>query len=695
MSIHRITFIVIHLLLIILSVSSSGQTGDTLAKMSPSSINSIPKDSIAPKFSGNNLEIHQGNNAVPDKNTPITSSALKKDSISLRHHLHNFISDSVRMAIFNRSEVLSRREDPFHYSTESIYRSDASSTSEMLADNPFLISIPFGLANSLNRTLYFGNTAPITKIRSGKIIANPIRNPFQGTDQYFLSSLAEVNLEPGTLVFSSPSGQFSTPEVHIFWENGVFKENNLNVRFSRPFTKNLTAHLYSNYRFFNGQTFSHQGNDVFDFFRNFQDSTDLSYKGYTPLVNEHLTGAGFDWSRDEHHLSLSAQYGEFNNEIPLDTFSNSVDRSPDKTINANYFRYPFSLTGNAIVPFSENLFSIIEANFRNESMKRITASNASGGIRPSRKDANFIDLDGVVKGGFLLGTNDSVGLLYSAYVTRQTLYNDSLRAAQQHSPSLFYSKAFALKGLQGNITIDGGVILSSFRDSLFTDPHFNLNAQIGSDKSRYRIFINQDLLPLIASPDTLPLVSTDTTLPNDEFANKRYFRAGTELFHRWNKFNLTLGYQYVSKIDSASVAHAWPLGIVPYQQPRSTFIIAPAFLQSEKLAFYANAMISDSKPYIKAFGKITYTSHPFNTSEFIDVSLYADYWSERDFIEFAGKTDWNRPVLHPGLEIAAHIKTFRLYYKVDNFLNRQFAYVPGYYNPGITFRWGFNWFIQR
>jgi hypothetical protein len=683
-----------HLLLLILLSSSSGQTNDTLAKLAPPGADSIPKDSIVTKVNGNSLEIHENNNATADKNDTITSAAVKKDSVSLHDHLHNFIKDSVRMAIFNRSAILSRRENPFHYSTESIYRSDASSTSEMLADNPFLVSIPFGLANSLNRTLYFGNTAPITNIRIGKIIANPVRNPFQGTDQYFLSSLAEVNLEPGTLVFSSPSGQFSTPEVHIFWENGVFKENNLNVRFSRPLTENLTAHIYSNYRFFNGQIYSHQGNDVFDFFSNFQDSSDLSNKGYTPLVNEHLTGAGFDWTRNEHHFSLTAQYGEFNNEISLDTFSNSPDKSPEKAINAKYFRYPFSLTGTATVPISEKLFSIIEAAFRNEPMKRISASNETGAVRPFRKDANFTDIDGTVKSGFLLNNNDSAGLIYSAYVTRQTLYNDSLRNAQQHSPSLFYSKKFHLKGLQGNISIDGGVILSSFRNSLFADPHFNLNAQIGSDKSIYRIFVNQDLLPLIASPDT-QLLATPDSLPGYEFENTRYFRAGTELFHRWNKFNLTLGYQYVSKIDSASVAHAWPLGIAPYQQPRSTFIIAPAFLQSEKLAFYANAMISDSKPYIKAFGKITYTTHPFNTSEFIDVSLYADYWSERDLVEFAGKTNWNKPVLHPGLEIAAHIKTFRLYYKVDNFLNRQFAYVPGYYNPGITFRWGFNWFIQR
>ncbi|HEX2959568.1 MAG TPA: hypothetical protein VHO70_22220 [Chitinispirillaceae bacterium] len=685
MSIYRITLIVIHLLLLTYISNSFGQPKDTVTAIPLPDTLAASKDSLHLGISEKGVEIPPHTTEVPDSNVPAISSASKKDSISINNH-GDLIEDSVRMAIFNRNTILSRRENPFHYSTESIYRSDASSTSEMLADNPFLVAIPFGLANSLNRTLYFGNTAPITKIRNGRIIANPVRNPFQGTDQYFLSALAEIDLEPGTLAFTSPSGQFSTPEVHIFWENGVFKENNLNVRFSRPFTKNLTAHFYSNYRYFNGQTYSHQGNDIFDFFSNFQDSVDLSYKGYTPLVNERLTGAGFDWHKNQRQFSLSAQYGEFNNEISLDTSSQSFDKSPEKTINANYFRYPFSFTGSAVIPLSEKLFSTIEATFQTEPIKRITASNATGSLRPSRKDANITDFDGMVKSGFQLSKNDSVGLLYSAYVTRQTLYNDSLRAAYQHAPSIFYSKGFELGGLKGNVTADGGVIFSTFRDSLFTDPRLNLTAQIGSDKRRYRLFINQEILPLLAAPDTLP---------EFEFTSQRYFRAGTELFHSWNRFNLTVGYQYVSKIDSLSIAHAWPLGRIPYQQPRSTFTIAPAFMLSENMSFYANAMFSDSKPYIKAFGKITYTAHPFNTSEFIDVSLYANYWSERDLVLFAGKNNWNKPVLHPGLEIAAHIKTFRLYYKVDNLLNREFAYVPGYYNPGITFRWGFNWFIQR
>jgi hypothetical protein len=687
MSISSITLFVINLLLLSIQNTFSAQSADSSTTeiqtekppaVSDTSITALKKatsDTISTLLKERDAE------SAP------ASSGVEFDSSSHLHKNEDFVvQDASRLSIFDRNTIVNRNKTPFHYSTEAIYRSDASSPSEMVTDNPFLISIPFGLSNSLNRVLYFGNTAPITKFKQGRTLFSPIRSPFEGTDQLFLSSIASLDLNPGYLSLSTPSGQFSTPEVHILWENGVFKENILNVRFSRPFTKNLTAHIYSNYRYFKEQYFSHAGNDIFNFFDSFQDSTDLSYKGYSPLVDEHVTGAGFDWNRDNQQFSLNVQYGEFNNEIPRDTAS----KFADTIINAKFFRYPLTIFGNAMLSHSERIFSIIEAQVHTEPLTRIVRSFSSGTIHPLRNDADMASIDGTIKTGLQLTNNDSVGLQYTAFITRQTLYNDSSRDAYQHLPSLFYSRKLQFADLSGNVSIDGGMIFSSFNNSHFKDPRLNLTAQLSSEKRSYRLFVEQDLLPLVRSPDPNP-----DTLQNFDFLHKRYFRAGCELFFKWNIGTLSLGYQYVSQIDSEDVAFAWPSGVMPYQQPRSTISIAPTFTPAENLTISVNTMVSDRKPLMKASGKLTYTAHPFNTSEFIDISLYANYWSERDPVSFAGKEDWNKPIIHPGLEIAAHIKTFRLFYKVDNLLNRKFAYVPGYYSPGITFRWGFNWFIQR
>jgi len=79
----------------------------------------------------------------------------------------------------------------------------------------------------------------------------------------------------------------------------------------------------------------------------------------------------------------------------------------------------------------------------------------------------------------------------------------------------------------------------------------------------------------------------------------------------------------------------------------------------------------------------------------IELRLGGDYWSKREVIQFADLTDWGKPVFDLNFSTIVHVRSFRLFYKIDNLLNRKFSYVPGYFSPGITFRWGFNWIIQR
>jgi hypothetical protein len=76
------------------------------------------------------------------------------------------------------------------------------------------------------------------------------------------------------------------------------------------------------------------------------------------------------------------------------------------------------------------------------------------------------------------------------------------------------------------------------------------------------------------------------------------------------------------------------------------------------------------------------------------VDLGFDYWSGRDFSDIGQSENWNRPIYDLQCKIAVQVRTFRLYYKMNNMLDRKIAYVPGYYLPGLTFRWGFNWLLQ-
>jgi hypothetical protein len=106
-------------------------------------------------------------------------------------------------------------------------------------------------------------------------------------------------------------------------------------------------------------------------------------------------------------------------------------------------------------------------------------------------------------------------------------------------------------------------------------------------------------------------------------------------------------------------------------------------------------MVSDRKPFLKAEASVSFLSHPEDTREYIESRLSFDYWSPRDTITYAGINTWNREIYDVNFEIASHVRTFRFFGKIDNILNRKFAYLPGYYSPGLTFRWGIAWYLQR
>jgi hypothetical protein len=382
-------------------------------------------------------------------------------------------------------------------------------------------------------------------------------------------------------------------------------------------------------------------------------------------------------------MNLSIDYGEFNNEVALD-----LPGEIDKAVHAMYFRYPLSIQGDLSLKLPSMWFSQVETQFHNELIVRITGENfGSGSVRIRvRKDALEQQFAGAIKSGAQLFSEDSTGVLYSINLLKRKVYNDSESVVVQHRPVLFYQKHITTDRLTAGLLIKPGITLSAFRDSLTVTPQWHVSGDASLDNKKLHIYAQQDIVPFVSETDSLT---------SETFLIDNYFRTGCELYVDYTRFNVRIGYQYTSGIDSQTVAGAWPSGTPPYRQPQSAVVFAPSLALNKQLQIKTRLLVSDEKPYIKTSGHIYYSMSPSGIPEHFDFTLYAEYWSERDPVTFAGRDDWNRSIFNTGLEIAAHIKSFRLFYKIDNILNRKFAYVPGYYSPGITFRWGFNWFIQR
>jgi hypothetical protein len=201
-------------------------------------------------------------------------------------------------------------------------------------------------------------------------------------------------------------------------------------------------------------------------------------------------------------------------------------------------------------------------------------------------------------------------------------------------------------------------------------------------------------LHLFALRDRMPLVLPFESLsqPARSYVNT-YNVYGADVLLGHKKLGLTLGVCGVSGVDTSEAARYWPDGQMPYRQPHVAFTAAPFAGRWLGFALGSRLIMSDVRPFVKSQTALSYEGHPL-PNEHITIDLLYDYWSLRDTMTYAGIGNWNRDLHSLSLKIAVHILTFNIFYKIDNVLDRKYAYVPGYFMPGITFRWGFGWLIQ-
>jgi hypothetical protein len=589
--------------------------------------------------------------------------------------------ERTRALIFERTDTVFSKPDPFFISSSTIFSSDAKSPSELLGFHPFFSSVKYGVSSSLNRFLPYGNVAPINHYSLGGLF-NRTSSLIRGTDLFSASELSTITVKNGGDLHYQKNIALSVPEAALLWENGVFDENILQVRFSRPFSEHLMASVYSNYRHFKDQKFSHEGNDVYhSFSRLFKDTTKISRIGYNPLTDEHIVGANLEWQRDSiSQISLQFSYGDLSNEVALDT-----PKAVDNFEHALFKRYPLQLQIQSSWNLHGRFFLDADCIYETEPVTRTTAGNINGKLTPVHDRGKSDEAGLAFRSGFEMAESDSAGIMMEVTRNYNRLFDSSEIIIVKNQPALYYKRSISGKGIEGALRASAGVLLLH-KDDLSLSSFWNAGIDLSVSKTRFRGYVQQDNITYTVQFDS---ISSDLPLI------ERYYKAGLEFYRAWNKFDLLLGYQFVYGISDTTVNGAWLNGVAPYTQPRSVLVIAPGLGEWKGFSLRTSAMISDKKPYVKARGSVSYTAHPLNTKEHIDATLSFDYWSERDPVMFAGHSDWNVPIYNLNLEISTHIRSFRLFYKIDNLLNQRFAYVPGYYSPGITFRWGINWFIQR
>jgi hypothetical protein len=563
--------------------------------------------------------------------------------------------------------------------------SDAIGLSEAARIMPAVVAVPYSLSSGVNRFMAYGFPLLPNAVYFDDNVFSECPTGVSGTDNVFSTGISSASCDPpkGIEVSEVLSG-LVIPQTDLLWENGVFGENVLGVRFARPLTQTIDFALFSNYRYFAPYTYGTAGDmtSLFDYFM--ADTSMLENGGRNPLSSETnmciaLASRNPRWGNPW----LTYSYEDAKNDLAyqqIDTNTRAAMLQWEtlwryaNTVRAQVRSLPlgrFMLNADGRAVFEGHTVDVPNENTLIAAAQK-TGRNTDAGLSVEP---------------FLPFPSDTLLVTCTAQRQERLLYNQSKTAAEVCDVRAGYRHGFSFPVFNASVkaTVGDGVVASGER----VDGHSllysaDISAAVG--RQTLHLYAMRDHLPYVLPYDTLgePLQSYYDV----------YNSYGAELSLVYKKVGLSTGVCGVSGIDTTAAARFWPDGVMPYRQPHFSFMVAPLLGRWLGFAVCSRLILADTKPFIKSQSAFSYEAQPLGVSEHITADLMYDYWSDRDGLSYGGINLWNRELNSLSLRIAVHIQGFNIFYKVDNILDRKYAYVPGYFMPGITFRWGFGWLIQ-
>lgn len=675
----------------IASVWSLGQTADSAHEAPPESLvaegaSAVPEDtaaavdSAAPAGTPPSLA-DPAAAAMPSVETTADSAVLDSTAkADLRDSLlaaqHRFREGYLRFPDGIDSVVGPHSIHPYQ-----LFGLDACGISATSRLSPYGVPVPFSLSSSLNRFLHQGY--PLTP----SLLLDPGTLPVvaaEGTDDRFLTAIANITTTPyDGLTIDYLPGALVSPATFIFWENGVFGEAVLRVLFARPLSQNMRIGVFSNYRSFTGKEYSHRRGNIYPQYVSLYESAGwdtalVAHKGRNPLTREHVVGARTVWDGKEgERAELTYRYLDMKNDLALgDLHSLRWD-----TLSRFRHQLRAGASGIGVGPLHLSAEGQLQSHVQRR--KRVLDHT---GLDLLNSRAHVLALDGRLGVSRILYGGDTLQLTCRPQWQKRKDYYGSEWTIGRQRLTGEYVREWERGPLRGSIEAMGGHDFVTLNDS---------SGHVWVYGAAVRTNVLSHQLTLYGRRDAIAYVpSLDTLAPPGRLLDVHY-ALGAELDLSAPKAGLLVGYSFTNGVDSSSVALSWPYGIPPYRMPRSVISFAPRVGRFLGLALHSRILVSDKRPYLKARGGISYDVRGVNDDHHIQLDLGVNFWSERNPVVYGGESLWNEEILDVYLKTAVQIKTFRLFWKIDNLLNRKVAYVPGHWMPGLVFRWGFNWMLQR
>lgn len=624
-----------------------------------------------------------------------------------------------RMVMQKYPDTIDSLFNPYTTHLFQVYHTDGINFSDIMQRHLLFTSIPTTLSSNQNTFLYYGFPAAHVSLYPENSLFSLYSTPSLGLNLFSSAEIKSIHhSSPGQINFSLQPWDIVKPETSILWEGGVFKENLLNIRFARPITEQLRIGIFSNFQSFQRKNYSHNRGSIYTFFKDFHkwaqektgndfyDSLNIAGHATNPLTNEHVTTASLSWTaKNGMDSRISYKYADIHNDIPFEYCPNdtsikdttilgqivkdTIITPSDSTFLAwrqrDHYSHWLQLSIKDF-PLRGKIRTDAEIQLKKNVNKEKPVSIIARNL-PSYHGGNLL-YGGGIKPQFIPGDKDTIDIKLSTLRDETTRYDNSILVTRNTQSILSYRHRFFIKNYTGLLQTNGGLKFIKCNGQLETKPVWNISLKNSFAGQNLLIYAKQDNFPPHIPYNNYLFTRTPGKLTS-------YYRSyGVEAFLQHNTLGLIAGICYMDNEKDSIEYQTWPNGIPPYEEPNYVISLTPIFGRWHGISFSSEWMFADKKPHVKSNSLLSFHITKKHKTQHVFLDFGLNYWSERDSVYYAGYDKWYRSIFDIHMKATIQIKTFRLFYKVDNILNRKIAYVPGSFMPGLVFRWGFNWLIQ-
>lgn len=562
------------------------------------------------------------------------------------------------------------------------FGNDLFNWTDVLQQNPNFVSVYYSPDFPMNRALFRGYLIPTESHFLDRLYSPAL--PQYNRD---LLEVKEIEILPDGTIHSELFNQKTiTPDVFFAWQGGLFDGNMLKFRMLRNLSKTLSMNAFVSYSDLKRNIFHHGGGMApmyVDFYNG--DSTKTSVFGYNPLSHYNKSGMELKY-QDKISANLRYSYSDIRQDLAYHTDSALQNDTLKLSIAYNeHNAFLHQLDGGFEIPVGEKFLwknlGKLESVFQREHPISIT-KNGNPATESSEQN-NTIQSAGS-QFFFAPVPSDSISIQVSANRHIYDIINDTVTV--WHNTKVIVENKFIPQNFDNfSAKINGGYQFIRSNGSKITGK------------------------PVYSGEFDLKIENFTTQLwgKYDEILFYRYFGFGANLHYQFPVLSIHGGYSNVFQDPDDNFTYIFS-NYQPYAyNPQNVWSAGLSLGQIGPFSMFSNWFISDELPFLKSYSGIRFHFNKDNKVRHFYTDITYNYWSERGYkTGYIEKTQdgeslylgnylyWNRAIHDISLKFAAEIETFRLFWKIDNILNRTNSYVPGYIMPGLIFRWGFSWNIM-